>query len=113
MAPRRSLLLLLHSQAKKERERGGGQSGGAGGAGWRPDRFMPVGRTAASTTPAYGRDVASTGWSEAGVSAHGRGEGELGRAAEQAEREASRPSSACPLSPFFELLFSILFPNSF
>ena len=41
------------------------------------------------------------------------GEGELGCAAERAEREAGRPSSACQPSPFFEFLFSIILPNSF
>jgi len=80
--------------------------GASGGAGVRPDRFMPVGRTAAATSPTYGCHVASAGWSEADASARGRGEGELGRAAERAEREAGRPSSACPLSLFFEFLFS-------
>ena len=49
--------------------------GRSGGAGWRPDRVKPVGRAAASTTPMYGRHVAGARWSEAGVSAHGRGEG--------------------------------------
>ena len=92
---------------------GRGQSGVSRGAGWRPDRFMPVGRTAASTSPAYGRHVASAGWSEAGASARGRGEGELGRAAERAEREAVRPSSACPLFFFLEFLFCQNLPNSF
>ena len=49
------------------------------GAGWRPDRVKPVGRAAASTTPAYGRHVAGAGWSEAGASARGRSEGENGQ----------------------------------
>jgi len=80
---------------------GRGQNGAFGGAGWRLDRVKPVGRAAASTTPAYGRHVAGARWSEAGTSARGRGEGELGRAAERAERQAGRPSSACPLLLFF------------
>ena len=84
-----------------------------GGVGWRPDRFMLVGRTAASTTPAYGCHVASAGWSEAGPSARGRGEGELGRAAERAEREAGRPSSACPLFLFFNFFSQFFFQIHF
>jgi len=78
-----------------------GQNGASGGAGWCPDRVKPVGRASASMTPAYDLHVAGAGWSEAGVSACGRGEGELGRVAERAEREAGRPSSACPLFLFF------------
>jgi len=98
--------------ASREGEGAGrGQNGASGGAGWRPDRVKPVGRAATSTTPAYGRHVAGAGWSEAGASAHGRGEGS--RATEWAEREAGWPSSACPLSPFFEFVFSNNFPNSF
>jgi len=46
--------------------------------------------------------MAGAGWSEAGTSARGREGGELGRAAEQAKREAGRPSSARPLSLFFK-----------
>jgi len=92
---------------------GRGRNGASGGAGWRPDRVKSVGRVAASMTPAYGHHVAGAGCSEAGASARGRGEGVLGSAAERAEREAGRPSSACPLFLFFEFLFSILFPNSF
>jgi len=80
---------------------GRGQNGASGGAGWRPDLVKPVGWAAASTTPAYGRHVAGAEWSEAGASARGRGEGELGRAAERADREAGRPSSACPFFLFF------------
>jgi len=38
-----------------------------------------------------------------------RGEGEAGRAAGWAEREAGRHSSACPLFFFFEILFSNYF----
>ena len=88
---------------------GRGQNGASGGAGWRPDRVKPVGRAAASTTPAYGHQVASAGWSEAGASVRGRGEGEMGHAAERAEREAGRPNSACPLSLFLLNFFSQFF----
>ena len=52
--------------------------------------------------------MAGAGWSEAGAFARGRGEVEMGRAAERAEREAGRPSSACPLF-FFLNFFSQLF----
>jgi len=77
----------------------------SGGVGRRPDRVMPVGRTAAAMSPAYGRHVAGAGWSK---QAHPRARGgreELGRAAERAEREAGRHNSACPLSLFFGITF--------
>ena len=96
MAPRWSLLLLALVSGEGEGA-GREQNGGSGGAGWRPDRDKPVGRAAASTTPAYGRHVAGAGWSEVGVSARMRGEGRLGRAAGWAEREEGQPSSANPL----------------
>ena len=101
------------ARARKKKELVWDRVGHFGGAGWHPYRVKPIGRAAASTMLAYGRHVAGAGWSEAGASARVRGEGEMGRVVERAKWEAGRPSSACPLSFFFEFLFSILFPNSF
>ena len=64
--------------ARERRRRGSGEGTEwrrSGGAGWRPDRVMPVGLAAMATSPAYGRHVANAGWSEAGASSRGRGEG--------------------------------------
>ena len=60
----------------------------------------------ASTTPAYGRNVAGVGWSKAGARARERGEGRPGRTAWLGRKGGGRPSSACPLFLFFEFLFS-------
>jgi len=86
-------------------ERSGATKWSLGVRGGVPTRLRPVGR-GASTTPTYGRHVAGVGWTKVGV-AHGR-EGRGKRAALRgwAEKEASRPSSACPLFFFFEFLFS-------
>jgi len=69
-------------------------------------RPRPRGRRTAATWPALGG-------ARRARPRVGEGEGELGRVAERAEREAGRPSSAYPLSPFFEFLFLIILPNSF
>jgi len=113
MASRRSLLLLLALVSGEGEGVERGQNGGSGGAGWRSDRDKPVDRVAASTTPAYGRHVAGAGWSEAGASARGRGEGRLGRTAGWAEREAGRPSSASPLFFFLNFFSPIIFQTHF
>jgi len=73
------------------------------GAGCRPDRGKPVGR-GASTTPAYGRHVAGTGWSEAGARARERGEGEPGRAVWLGRKGGGSAQQRLP--PFFLKLFS-------
>jgi len=70
-----------------------------GGAGRRPDQVKAVGRGAsnAGIRPPRGWCQVERGGRRAGE----RWEGEAGRAAGWAEREVGRPSSACPLSPFF------------
>jgi len=83
--------------------------GASGDAGRRPDQ----GGGGGWPRRAQRRRMAATGPPRDGVRraprAGERGEGEAGRAAGWAERETGRPSSACPLSIFFEILFS----NSF
>jgi len=80
----------------------GTEWGGLGARGGVPTGIRPVGR-GASTTPAYGRHVAGAGWSDA-ASARGReGRGKRATLSGWAEREAGRPSSACP---FFLNFFS-------
>jgi len=107
MAPRRS----LGAGAAEAKEGATGRMEAPGGAGWHPDRVMPVGagrprprrqRTAA-TWPAPG------GEGRARPCAARRGK-KLGRASERTEIEAGRPSSACP--PFLSF-FYFFFPNIF
>jgi hypothetical protein len=87
---------------------GGGdrENGGAWGSGVasRPGHASRS-RAVVATSPTYGRHVASVGSRRAGR-ARTRGGGEtVGRACERAEREAGRPSSACPLSLFLNFFF--------
>ena len=81
------------------------------GAGRRPDQVGgAVGRGApnAGVRPPRGR----RGMGQGGCHAREReGRGEAGRAAGWTEREEGRPSSACPLFFFFEILFSNSFQN--
>ena len=76
------------------------------GAGCRPDRGKPVDR-GVSTTPAYGRHVAGTGWSEVSAARWRERVGEAGRAVWL--RRKGGGSAQQRLSPFlffFEFLFS-------
>ena len=49
--------------------------------------------------------MAGAGWSEAGAARAGERGGERAALSSWARREAGRPSSACPLSLFFEISF--------
>jgi len=78
-----------------------------GGAGRRPDQVKAVGRGAsnAGVRPPRGRRRVDQGGRRA---RERKGEGEAGRAAGWAEREAGRSSSACPLSLFLNFFSQIL-----
>jgi len=101
------LLLLLRGE---EEERGAGRQNGVAwgrGTASRPG----VGGSAAARPQ---RRRTATTWRAPGGArraprAGERGEGKRAALSGWAEREAGRPSSACPLSLFFEFLFS----NSF
>jgi len=111
MAPRRSL--LLRSRTREERERGGDRMGCLGARGGVPTE---ISRSAGRPCPRRRRTAAT--WPASGgarwASARGR-EGRGNRAARLgwAEREAGRPSSACPLFFFLNFFSPKIFQTHF
>ena len=65
-----------------------------------------ISRSAASTTPAYGRHVAGAEWSEAGVRTRERGEGRPGRAAWLGRKGGGSAQQRLPPFLFFLNFFS-------
>ena len=92
------LRLLLRSRVEEEEreERAIERVEWPGGAGRRPDQVKAVGRGASN---AGARRAPCAGE---------RGEGKRATLSGWAEREAGRPSSACPLSLFFNFFSQIL-----